>query len=107
MVLLPACAEACPVEAIQFGKRNDLTENGKTEDMGFEPDKYIDHVYGETEAGGTGWLYVSKLPFEKMGFPGNIGTTSYPETDQGFPGYGKSDACHMACTAWRFLYGDT
>jgi formate dehydrogenase iron-sulfur subunit len=34
-----------------------------------EPDKYINHVYGEKEVGGTSWLYISPVPFEKMGMP--------------------------------------
>ncbi|MCE8422517.1 MAG: 4Fe-4S dicluster domain-containing protein [Candidatus Methanoperedens sp.] len=81
--LLPACAEACPVEAIQFGKRRDLLKMAKQR-VWSHPDKYIDHVYGETEVGGTDWLYVSKVPFEKLGFPSNIGTTSLPKLTKDF-----------------------
>ena len=33
------------------------------------PDKYVDHVYGEKEAGGTSVLYLSSVPFGKLGFP--------------------------------------
>ena len=33
------------------------------------PDRYIDHVYGEKELGGTSVLYISRVPFEKLGFP--------------------------------------
>src|SRR4029079_11628355 len=33
------------------------------------PDKYVDHVYGEKELGGTSVLYLSRVPFEKLGFP--------------------------------------
>src|SRR5262249_60979189 len=33
------------------------------------PGRYVDHVYGEKEAGGTSVLYVSAVPFEKLGFP--------------------------------------
>ena len=40
------------------------------------PDQYVDHIYGEHEAGGTSVLYVSKVPFAKLGFP-NVGTKSY------------------------------
>jgi formate dehydrogenase iron-sulfur subunit len=97
--LLPACAEACPVEAIQFGKRKDLLKMAKQRIWG-EPDKYIDHVYGETEAGGTGWLYVSKLSFEKMGFPGNIGTTSFPKLTKDFLGM-----VNLTLVTWPALLG--
>ena len=33
------------------------------------PDKYVNHVYGEKELGGTSVLYLSRVPFEKLGFP--------------------------------------
>ncbi len=39
--------------------------------------KYIDHIYGEKEAGGTATLYLSAVPFEKLGMP-DVGTESYP-----------------------------
>ena len=32
------------------------------------PGAYRDHVYGEFEAGGTSWLYLSPVPFEQAGF---------------------------------------
>jgi formate dehydrogenase iron-sulfur subunit len=41
------------------------------------PDKYVDHIYGEKEAGGTSVLYLSSVPFDKLGFP-DVGTKSYP-----------------------------
>jgi ferredoxin len=97
--LIPACAEACPVEAIQFGKRNDLIKMAKQR-IWSEPDKYIDHVYGETEAGGTGWLYVSKMPFDKLGFPENIGTTSYPKLTKDF-----LSMVNLTLVSWPALLG--
>ncbi|MFQ5434716.1 MAG: hypothetical protein ACE5FD_07550, partial [Anaerolineae bacterium] len=33
------------------------------------PGKYVDHVYGEHENGGTATFYVSPVPFEELGFP--------------------------------------
>src|SRR4029453_236764 len=33
------------------------------------PDRYVNHVYGEKELGGTSVLYISRVPFEKLGFP--------------------------------------
>jgi formate dehydrogenase iron-sulfur subunit len=41
------------------------------------PDRYVDHIYGEKEAGGTSVLYLASVPFEKIGFP-DVGTKSYP-----------------------------
>jgi hypothetical protein len=42
------------------------------------PAQYVDHIYGEREAGGTSWLYLASAPFEEIGFPANVGETSYP-----------------------------
>jgi formate dehydrogenase iron-sulfur subunit len=41
------------------------------------PDKYVDHIYGEKEAGGTSVLYLSSVPFDKLGFP-DVDTKPYP-----------------------------
>jgi Fe-S-cluster-containing dehydrogenase component len=63
---LPACAQICPVEAITFGKRSAVLELAKKR-IAKDPARYIDRVYGEHEAGGTSWLYISGEPFEKVG----------------------------------------
>ncbi len=63
----PACVEACPQEALTFGKRSDLLAMGRQrirENKG----SYVDHIYGEHEAGGTSWMYLSPAPFEQVGF---------------------------------------
>ncbi len=78
--LVPACAEACPVEAITFGKRESLLKLAKLR-IWSEPDKYIDHVYGEHEAGGTGWLYISGVPFSELSqldFPMDLPNLPFP-----------------------------
>jgi formate dehydrogenase iron-sulfur subunit len=41
------------------------------------PEKYVDHIYGEKEAGGTSVLYLSSVPFEKLGFP-DVSDKPYP-----------------------------
>ena len=78
----PACADACPEEAITFGKRADLIALAR-EKIQRHPDRYVDHIYGEHEAGGTCWLYISPVPFEQLGFPTDIGTTPLPELTEG------------------------
>jgi hypothetical protein len=50
-----------------FGKRKDLMKIAH-ERIRKNPDKYVDHVYGEKEVGGTGWFYLSSAPFEEAGF---------------------------------------
>jgi formate dehydrogenase beta subunit len=63
----PACAAICPVEAITFGKRSTLLKLAKKR-IKENPAKYIDHIYGEREVGGTSWMYISGVPFEEAGF---------------------------------------
>lgn len=63
----PACVEICPQEVLTFGYRKDLIKMGH-ERIRETPDKYVDHIYGEKEVGGTGWLYLSGVPFEQVGF---------------------------------------
>jgi formate dehydrogenase iron-sulfur subunit len=76
--LQPACASVCPTGALQFGRREELLEEARTR-IYQNPDKYVHHVYGETEAGGTNWLYITDVPFEKLGFRTDLGPTSPPE----------------------------
>ena len=62
----PACSTSCPTGALQFGKRADLLLTARSR-IKNKPD-YIKHIYGEYEVGGTAKLYISKVPFEKLGF---------------------------------------
>lgn len=62
----PACAAACPTEALVFGKRADLLAIAH-ERLAERPDRYVQHVYGEHEVGGTGWLYLTGRPVEEIG----------------------------------------
>lgn len=97
--LVPACAEACPMEAITFGKRSNLIKFAKLRIWG-EPDKYIEHVYGEEEAGGTGWLYISDVAFSDLDFPTDIGTTSFPKLTKDF-----LSMVNLTLVAWPALLG--
>lgn len=80
---IPACAEACPAGTLTFGKRKDLLEIARTR-IYQNPERYVHHIYGENEVGGTGWLYISKVPFEKLDFRMNLGTRPYPDFTWGF-----------------------
>ena len=79
----PACAYNCPNEALFYGKRRDLVKEARRR-INEKPDLYVDHVYGEHEAGGTGWLYLSPVPFEELGFSTTLQQSSYPALTKGF-----------------------
>ncbi len=74
----PACVEACPTDALAFGKKRELMEIARVRIYN-HPKKYVHHIYGQHEVGGTGWLYLAAVPFEQLGFRMDLGTTPYPE----------------------------
>ena len=99
--LVPACAEACTMGAITFGKRGDLVSIARDR-IRSNPSQYIDHVYGETEAGGTNWLYISGAPFEDLGFVKTnvVGTEAYPQYTRDF-----LSMVPLVLVTWPTLFG--
>jgi formate dehydrogenase iron-sulfur subunit len=75
-IVTPACVKACPADCLRFGTREDLLQEAHNR-ISSHPEKYVDHIYGEKEAGGTSVLYLSSVPFIKLGFP-EVGTKAYP-----------------------------
>lgn len=73
----PACTEVCSTGALKFGDRDALISEAWSR-IKASPSKYQPHVYGEKEAGGTGYMYLSAVPFEKLGLRVDLGTRSYP-----------------------------
>ncbi|MBM3907321.1 MAG: 4Fe-4S dicluster domain-containing protein [Gemmatimonadetes bacterium] len=65
---LPGCVEACPVEALTFGPREELVRVARDK-IRRNPDRYLDHIYGEREVGGTSWMYLADRKFEELAFP--------------------------------------
>ena len=65
---IPACAEACPANALTYGNRNDLLTIAKDR-ISAGKGKYVNHIYGENEVGGTSMLYLATVAFEKLGLP--------------------------------------
>ncbi|MBN2424031.1 MAG: 4Fe-4S dicluster domain-containing protein [Calditrichaceae bacterium] len=65
---IPACVEACPMEALTYGKRFDLIKLAHNR-INADPDNYIDHVYGEHEVGGTSWMYLASKDFSELALP--------------------------------------
>ena len=48
------------------------------------PGKYIDHIYGEHEVGGTCWMYLAAVPFQYIGFRTDLGTGTIPSLSKLF-----------------------
>ncbi len=65
---VPACVDICPTEALLFGRRSDLLAVAKDR-IRRDPDRYFDKVYGEHDAGGTSWLYLSDRDFSAVDLP--------------------------------------
>lgn len=80
---LPACVADCPAEALTFGTRRELIAEARRRIIE-NPDSYYDGIYGEHEAGGTGYLYLSPVPFEELGLNTKLQKRSYPELTKGF-----------------------
>ncbi len=78
----PACATVCPSGALKFGKRGELVLEARRRVFG-NPDKYVPYIYGEHEAGGTNWLYVSDIPFELLDFNVTVADSAFPERVKG------------------------
>lgn len=94
-----ACCEFCPTGASIFGKVVDLRKEAQkrlTLKPGTEYDfpvqtvdskqkmrrpvsKYLNHVYGMTEGGGTQYLLLAGVPFEWLGFNKNIKDSFLPD----------------------------
>jgi len=77
---LPGCCQACPKEAVIFGKYTDLIEDAKQR-VADRPERYWGpdgepKIFGLTDGGGTQVLYLADLNFEKLGLPtlGDEGT---------------------------------
>ncbi len=80
---MPACVEACPADALMFGKKKELMQIARVR-IYSHPDTYVRHIYGEHEVGGTSWLYLSSVPFEQLGFRTDLGTLTYPDYTREF-----------------------
>jgi formate dehydrogenase iron-sulfur subunit len=63
-----ACAEICPTGATKFGDRDELIAEAQQR-IRDNPGKYVNHIYGLNEVGGTSVLLLSSVPFNEFGYP--------------------------------------
>lgn len=64
---LPACVEACPHDALAFGSREEMLALAHRR-INEAPDRYLHHVWGEEELGGTSVVYISDVDLSSLGF---------------------------------------
>jgi len=77
----PACVEVCPVEALVFGPRTELLELARNR-IRRNPDRYLPHVFGEYDGGGTSWLMLADRDFQEVHLPA-LADTSPAEITEG------------------------
>ena len=78
----PVCVEACG-GALFYGTRRELIAEARKR-IAENPELYVDKIYGENVAGGTGYLYLSPVPQNELGFDTRIQNSSYPALTKGF-----------------------
>ena len=72
-----ACAAVCPTGATLFGEREALIREARAR-IAAEPGRYVDHIYGLEEAGGTSVLMLSSVPFAELGLRDNLPPQALP-----------------------------
>lgn len=112
---LPGCVEACPVDALTFGRRSDLIKVARAR-IADNPGKYVNYIYGEFDAGGTAWMVLAPAA-EGAPVPPDDPTLASPDLKQlgldthlgnrpmGELTYGALGAVPMIVAFWPVLFG--
>ncbi len=74
----PACIKVCPTNVMFFGELEEVKKEAEKR-LAENPGKYVNHIYGKEEAGGTSWMYLSAVPFDKIGFYTDIPDKPHPD----------------------------
>lgn len=69
--LATACATVCPTRATTYGDREALIHEAR-ERIAAHPDRYVDHVYGVEEVGGTSVIMLAGVGMDTLGYPTNV-----------------------------------
>lgn len=84
--LLPGCVEACPKEALVFGRRAAIWSSfGSVGASWTIPACTKTTSAGEHEMGGTNWLYLAPVAYAELGQP-DVPSVSAPELTHGVLG---------------------
>ncbi len=76
---IPLCATVCPEKALMFDERENLIAEAQKR-LAAEPKKYIQHIFGLNEGGGTSYIYISHTDISDIiGFSKKIADTSIPK----------------------------
>jgi hypothetical protein len=62
---------------MSYGLRSELIKIAR-EKIKKYPERYIEHIYGEHEVGGTSWLYLAGQELAKIKALPNLGTKTAP-----------------------------
>ena len=73
----PACTQVCPAGATLFGDRQALIAEARRR-IERSPARYVNHIYGVREAGGTSVLTLSPVAFDHDGLPADVLDEPYP-----------------------------
>lgn len=72
-----ACAEVCPTGATKYGGHEELVAEAQRR-IRDNPEKYVNHIYGLNEVGGTSVLLLSGVAFEEFGYPARLSEGPLP-----------------------------
>ena len=76
--MVPACIKVCPTNTMVYGEYDDVMKEANSR-IANHPGKYVNHIYGKDEAGGTSWVYLSAVPFASLGFNMNVPNRNLPD----------------------------
>lgn len=112
---LPACVQACPMDALTFGRRSDLINLARAR-IANNPGKYVDYVYGEHDAGGTAWMVLAPAAGAGSGPADDAAVTGHEMAQMdldthlgtqpmGELTYGALGAVPMIVAFWPVIFG--